>query len=233
MGMLGRKVPVNMYGPESLKEMMEKHLFFFGPLPFDLHFFSPDPEGNRFIYEDEKVTVTPIPLKHRTLTFGYLFREKAKMLNVRKDRIEAYGLGIADLLKVKQGEDHVTGSGEVIPNHEFTLPPYRQRSYAYFSDTVFDPALADQVRDVDLLYHEATFSNKDEKLARETLHSTAGQAAAVAKAAGAGKLLIGHFSSRYKDHGHMVEEARKIFEATDGVNDGDLHSVPLKRVTTE
>ena len=233
LGMMGRKVPVNLYGPGSLKDMMEKHFSFFGPLPFDLHFHSPDPEGKMFLYEDDRVTVTPIPLKHRTQTFGYLFREKKKMLNVRKDRIEAYGLGIADLVKVKNGEDHVTGTGEVVPNHELTHPPYRQRSYAYISDTVFDPTLAEKIRDVDLLFHEATFSNKDEKLARETLHSTAGQAASVAKKAGAGKLLIGHFSSRYKDHRHLVEEARKVFEATDGVNDGDLHSVSLKRVTTE
>jgi ribonuclease Z len=233
LGMMGRKVPLNLYGPESLKPMMKQHFAFFGPLPFELLFHSPEPAGEGFLFEDEKVTVTPIPLKHRTLTYGYLFREKKKALNIRKERIEALGLGIADIVKVKQGEDYVNERGDVVPNHELTFPPYRQRSYAYISDTVFDPGLADLVSDVDLLFHEATFSHKDEKLARETLHSTSFQAATIAKMAGAGRLLIGHFSSRYKDHGHLVEEAREIFKETEGVSDGDTYSVPLKRVATE
>jgi ribonuclease Z len=233
MGMMGRSVPVNLYGPERLREMMEQHLSFFGPLPFQLQFHAPDPAGERPVYEDEKLTVTPVPLKHRTLTYGYLFREKKRALNVRKDQIAAYGLGIADLVKVKQGEDYISRDGEIVPNHKLTYPPYRQRSYAYLSDTVFDPDLAGRIRDVDLLFHEATFANKDEKMARETLHSTARQAATIAKQAGAGKLLIGHFSSRYKDPGHLLEEAREVFEATEAVNDGDVHSLPLVRMPTE
>ena len=136
-------------------------------------------------------------------------------------------------MKVKQGVDHVTKEGEVVPNHELALPAYRQRSYAYISDTVYDPDLAHQVKGVDLLFHEATFSNRDEKLARETMHTTSEQAATIASAAGVGKLLIGHFSSRYKDLGQLVEEARNVFGDTEGVNDGDVHSVQLVRTTTE
>ncbi|MEN8158171.1 MAG: ribonuclease Z [Bacteroidota bacterium] len=231
--MMGRKVPLHLYGPEPLRDMVEQHLSFFGTLSFELYFHVPDPEGREPVYEDEKVTVQPIWLKHRISTAGYLFREKRRALNVRKEKIEIYGLGIADVVRVKQGEDHVTSDGEVIPNRELTLPPYRQRSYAYLSDTAFDPGVADRVKDVDLLFHEATFAARDEKLAGETLHSTSKQAATVAKAAGAGKLLIGHFSSRYKDHGFLVEEAREVFSNTVGVNDGDIYSVPLTRVTKE
>jgi len=111
-----------------------------------------------------------------------------------------------------------------------TLPPYRQRSYAYISDTVFNIAIAEHIRGVDLLFHEATFSQKDEKLALKTLHSTASQAATVANEANVRKLLIGHFSSRYKDPHILVEEARMIYSNTEGVDDGNVYSVPLERV---
>ncbi len=233
MGMMGRRVPVSLYGPVRLKAMMEQHMSYFGPLPFDLQFHAPDEAGEGFIYEDDKMTVLPIPLKHRTLTYGYLFREKKKALNVKKEMIGTYRLGIADLVKVKRGEDHTTPEGEVIPNHRLTLPPYRQRSYAYISDTVFDPGLAERIKGVDLLFHEATFSHKDEKLAVATLHSTSKQAATIASKAGAGRLLIGHFSSRYKDPEMLVEEAREVFEPVEGVSDGEVYSIPMEREATE
>ena len=177
--------------------------------------------------------VTAIALKHRTTTFGYLFREKSRLLNLRKECIEEYALGIADVQRIKQGADHVTRTGDVIPNQLLTLPPFLERSYAYISDTVFDPSVAEKVRGVDLLFHEATFAQKDEKLALATLHSTARQAASIAKLAGADKLLIGHFSSRYKDHKLLIDEARSVFEATFGVEDGDCYSVEQRRAATK
>jgi ribonuclease Z len=233
MGMTGRSSTLHLYGPDRLKEMMDQHLFIFGPLPFGLEIHRADPSGRSPVFEDEKITVTSIPLKHRTQTFGFIFREKKKALNLRKDRIEAYGLGIADMARIKGGDDFITGDGKVVPNHELTYPPYRQRSYAYISDTLFDPDLAGHIRKVDLLFHEATFDHHDEKLAAETYHSTSRQAATIAKQAEVGKLLIGHFSSRYKDHAHLVEEAREVFEPTEGVNDGDVYPIPLERVSSE
>ncbi|MCK5067837.1 MAG: ribonuclease Z [Bacteroidales bacterium] len=232
LGMIGRKVPVHLYGPHALEELMQYYSRFFGPLPFELAFVSP-PENKNFIYESDKITVTAIPLKHRTPAFGYLFREKDKPLNVIKEQIEAYGLGIADVVKVKRGEDFINESGELIPNSRLTYPPFHKRSYAYISDTVFDPGLAEIVKGVDLLFHEATFSEKDKKLAAQTLHSTAAQAATVAKKAGVQKLLIGHFSTRYKDPLQLEAEAKEIFINTVGVKDGDLYSVPLKRLSGE
>jgi len=233
LGMMGRKVALNLYGPDNLEPMMEQHFSFFGRLPFELCFHVPDKKGKGFIYEDDRVEVSAIPLKHRTLTYGYLFREKPKALNVRKECIEEYGLGIADLVKIKGGEDHITSSGDLIPNFQLTLPPFRLRSYAYISDTVFDLSLSEKLKGVDLLFHEATFSEKDLKLAKQTLHSTAKQAAAVAKEAGVERLLIGHFSSRYKDIKLLVEEAREVFQDTTGVNDGDHFSLEQRRLTKE
>ncbi len=233
MGMMGRKVPVGLYGPERLEDMMKQHFSFFGSLPFGIDFHCPTPGDEGYLYEDDRLTVSTIPLKHRTPTFGFLFREKKRLLNVRKELIQAYGLGIADLVKVKAGEDFVTGDGKVIPNSKLTFPPYKQRSYAYISDTVYDPELSDRIRGIDLLFHEATFADRDKKLAEATRHSTAGQAATIAQQAGVRKLLIGHFSSRYRDYAHLVEEARRVFSNTEGVNDGDVYSIPLERVSTE
>jgi ribonuclease Z len=233
LAMMGRKVPMQLYGPAVLKDMMDQHLGFFGPFPFHLEFHPADPSGKGFIFEDDKMSVRAIPLKHRTETYGYLFREKPRALNVRKERIAEYGLGIADLVRVKRGEDYVTAAGKVVPNHLLTHPPYRQRSYAYISDTLFDLTLAETLRDVDLLFHEATFAARDEKLAMETLHATSVQAATLAREAGVGKLLIGHFSSRYRDHSSLVEEARQVFRDTEGVDDGDLYSIPMRREIRE
>jgi len=232
LGMMGRRVPLHLYGPKVLEEYLDSYIKFFGPLPFELDFKVPSEDGE-FIFESDKLTISAIPLTHRTPAYGYLFREKMKSLNVRKEQVEALGLGIADIVKVKRGEDFTTGSGNIISNSQLTLPPYHQRSYAYLSDTRFNPELAEKVRGVDLLFHEATFAEKDKKLAAQTLHSTAAEAAELAKLAGAKKLLIGHFSSRYRDPLLLENEAKEVFKNTSGVNDGDIYSIPLERLSGE
>ena len=229
MGMMGRKVPIQLYGPEKLAGVLHDHLKHFGPLPFQLTTHFPETEKEVPFFEDDKVTVRAIPLKHRTETYGYLFREKQRPLNLRKEAISEYNLGIEDRVRIKQGADYTLPDGTILPNRSLTLPPYHPRSYAYISDSQFDPDLVPLLKGVDLLYHEATFSGRDEKLAAETFHSTAPQAAQIAREAGVGRLLIGHFSSRYKDHTFLVEEAREIFNPTEGVNDGDLFSIPQTR----
>lgn len=232
LGMMGRKVPLYLYGPHALEDYMNFYSRFFGPLPFELEIKSPSEESD-FIFESDKLTIKAIPLKHRIPASGYLFREKKKPLNIKKEQIEAHSLGIADVVKVKRGEDFVTDSGIVIPNSQLTLPPFHQRSYAYLSDTLFDPELAERVKGVDLLFHEATFSDRDKKLAAKTQHSTAAEAATLAKLAGVNKLLIGHFSSRYKEPLLLENEAKEIFENTTGVNDGDIYSIPPERLSGE
>jgi ribonuclease Z len=209
--------------------MLEKHFYYFAPPPFPLRFHNC--EDGDILFEDKHLEVRPILLKHRTPTFGYLLREKPRELNVRKDKIAEYRLGIADIVRLKKGEDHRAGDGKLIPNSELTMPPLHRRSYAYVSDTVYDPSLTDHIRGVDLLFHEATFSHKDSKLAEETRHSTAVQAAEVAREAGAGKLIIGHFSTRYRDVSTLLEEAREVFPNTFPAVDGEMHSLPLQRET--
>jgi len=232
LGMMGRKVPLKLYGPKALEEFLSYYSKFFGPLPFELEFVIPS-ENEDFVFESDNLSIRAIPLKHRIPAYGYLFREKKKLLNVRKEQIEAFGLGLEDLVKVKRGEDFVSKSGAIIPNSQLTLPPFHQRSYAYLSDTQFDPSLAEKVKGVDMLFHEATFLEKDKKLAAQTQHSTAAEAATLAKLAGVKKLLIGHFSSRYKEPLLLENEAKEVFDNTTGVNDGDIYSIPLERLSGE
>ena len=136
---------------------------------------------------------------------------------------------MGDIRNIKEGRDHVTTAGEIIPNSELTLAPFRQRSYAYLSDTVKLNRVPDQLKGVTLLFHEATFLDKDTDLARQTFHSTAKEAAAFAREAGAGKLLIGHFSTRYKNDELFVQEARSVFPNTVAVSDGDRFTIELER----
>jgi len=229
LGLMGRKADLHLYGPSQLEDLLTAHLSFFGPLPYKLFFHSPEGDLPCIIYEDSKMTVTALDLQHRTKTFGYVFREKPKMKNIKKDVIEKLGLGIAEVVRVKQGMDYTSPEGEIIPNRELTLPDWHCRSYAYISDTRFSTGIIPYIKGVDLLFHEATFMEKDRKLAKETWHSTAGEAAIIARDAGAGKLLIGHYSSRYKDVNELVEEASAIFINTVGVNDGDRFKLPLRR----
>ncbi len=227
LGLMGRKVPLHLYGPAALEEMIETHRVFFGPLPYPIMYHSS--EDKLIVYEDSKSEVTALKLLHRTETYGYLFREKQKLLNIEQSKIERYGLGVEDIKNIKEGRDFVTVSGEIIPNSDLTLAPFKQRSYAYISDTAKMNQVPDQLKGVDLLFHEATFLEKDKDLARQTFHSTAKEAAAFAREADAGKLLLGHFSTRYKDDALFVQEAASVFSNTVAVRDGDRYAVDLVR----
>jgi ribonuclease Z len=233
MGMLGRRAPLHLYGPEKLEALLLAHFKWFAHPPFEIRFMIPVEAAGVPLLDDGKMEVHAFRLDHRVETWGFLFREKPRALNVIKEAIGRWELGVADVVKVKRGEDHVTPDGEVIPNRELTHPPYHRRSYAHVSDTLFYPAIYKHIRGVDLLFHEATFSEEHERLAAETKHATASQAARIALEAGAGKLLIGHFSSRYRDPDMLVDEARSVFPETEGVSDGDVHSLPRRRIRRE
>ncbi len=228
--LLGRKSEICIYGHIELQQYLSCFLNQFGKdLLFAVKFVPVKTNRQAIIFENKQVSVESIPLRHRIPTIGFLFREKEKERNIRKEVIKKYDLGIKDILRIKQGEDFITRDGQSVPNHILTIPPFRGRSYAYCSDTLFHKRLAERIKDVDLLYHEATFLEKDHKLARLTMHSTVAQAARIAKLSNAGKLLIGHFSSRYKSINEIVNEAKSIFENTEAVEDGNQYHVAQTR----
>jgi ribonuclease Z len=173
--------------------------------------------------------VWSVPLRHRVPTAGFHFKEKQPGLNVEKFKIEKYNLSIAQIVAAKRGEDVELESGEVIPNAELTYTPYKARSYAYLSDTNYSAKAAERVHGVDLLYHEATYAQSEEQWAKGRGHSTTIEAAKVAVKAEAKRLIIGHFSSRYKNHEALVEECRTIFANTDLANEGETFHIEEQR----
>ncbi len=220
MNLLGRKHPLNLYAPAGFSGVLISHLSDFDiNLNYDLNFIGMDGKDPKKIYEDKYITVSSLPLKHRIPTFGFLFREKLKDRNIIKECIPEYKLSLKEIKSLKKGENIIRSSGEVLQNSKLTYDPPSPRSFAYCSDTSYFKRLVSFVKGVDLLYHDSTFGSEHSALAKETGHSTAYEAAMIAKDAGAGKLLLGHFSARYKDVSGLLEEARMVFGNTVAAED--------------
>jgi ribonuclease Z len=232
--LMGRENDLCIYAERRLDDILHCHLSYFGEnLPFRVNFIPIEASHSRVIFEDEKVSVTTIPLKHRVPTCGFLFREKQKLSNLRKDIIDRYKIPIKMMNKIKDGSDYVTEDGTIIPNHKLTLPAFKPRSYAYITDTLMLEKNIPLIENVDLLYHEATFLERDAELAHQTFHSTSKEAASIALKSNARKLLIGHFSVRYKSSLPFIEEAQSIFKDTYAVEDGECFKVEQERIKRE
>ena len=231
LSMLGRNAPLHIYAPSDFSKVLTDFLASFGAgFNFEPvhHVVSVDRQSAPGkIFETRSVEVLAFPLRHRIETYGYLFREKTPQLNVHKEAIGRYGLTLAEIAMLKNGLDVVRDDGSIISNAQAAYLPYEPRSFAYCSDTAPFPELADWVRGVDLLYHETTFLEDMADIAAATYHSTTVQAAECAKAAHAGRLLIGHYSSRFSDTSAFLDEARRIFPDTTLAEDGLKIDLPL------
>ena len=224
--LMGRKNPIHLYAPENYDKILRSHLSDFDiNLSFEIDFTPLAGKNPKVILDDKYLTVTSFPLEHRVPAYGFLFREKPSDRNIIKESIEKYNIPPVRIPAIKKGEDFITADGTIIKNEEITLPPAAPLSYAYCSDTKYFKRLAGFVKDVTLLYHEATFDKTKNDLAKITGHSTTIDAATTALNAGAKKLLIGHFSARYKDIMPLVEEARTIFPETYPAIDGKTYEV--------
>lgn len=204
---------IHLYCTPELKEIIDlqlKHSDTWLKFPLIYHFYNPSISEK--LFEDEKLNVYNIPLKHRVACSGFLFKEKERGRTIKKELIEIYKLSPYDIVSIKNGDHFIDETGKEISNEVLTNPPPAARSYAYCSDTVFDTDIAQYIQGVDLLYHESTFLNDKISRAAETYHSTAKQAAEIARLACVKKLLLGHFSARYKDLDLFKVEAREIFE---------------------
>ncbi len=215
MHLLGRTNEMHLYCPAELKEIIEiQYRYSQTRLNFSINYHPHKYINNELIFEDEKVEVRSILLNHRIPCCGFLFTEKPLLANISKDSIRAYQLPIEQIVAIKQGADFITATGKIIPNNKLVSNKKNQRSYAYCSDTCYDERIIEFVKGVDLLYHEATFMQDMLQRATETFHSTALQAATIAKKAGAHKLMIGHYSARYKDLQPLLDEAKTVFNNT-------------------
>ncbi|WP_405605493.1 ribonuclease Z [Polaribacter sp. Asnod1-A03] len=226
-GILNREKELHIYGPKGIKEVTLLQLKTSqSHAKYQLIFHELTSKESELIFEDDKVSVRTIPLKHRVYTNGYLFKEKEKPRKLNMLNISGYPeIDKADYLNIKAGKDIVLSTGKVVSNAELTLPPKKALSFAFCSDTCYKPDIVPIIKDTDLLYHEATFLAEREDLAKKTKHSTTIEAAKIAKAANVKQLIIGHYSGRYKDISIFKKEAEEIFENTNLAEPGKIFNV--------
>ena len=225
-GLLGRTATLHIHAPKELGPVLEGQIAFFThDLGFQVEFHPVDTRQQTVIYEDRSLTVETIPLQHRMPTCGYLIREKSGLPHIRREMIDFYGIPTSQINNIKNGADWVTADGEVIDNARLVRPADTPRSYAYCTDTRYIPSLHQMIKGVCTLYHESTYGEDNLQQAEKYYHSTARQAAMVAREAGVGKLLLGHYSSRYEDENVLLEEAKKVFENTYLTNEMSVFDV--------
>ena len=215
LNLLGRTAELHIHSPKGLEDLMIPMLDFFNrQMTYRVLFHEFGTKEAAVVYEDRSLTVTTIPLRHRMPCCGFLFAEKPGPNHILRDMIDLYQVPVYELNRIKNGADYVTPEGEVIPNARLTRPSAAPRRYAYCSDTIYLPSVTEQIKGVDLLFHEATFAEDAAPRAKETFHTTASQAARIARDAEVKKLLIGHFSARYDDEQVLLDEARAVFPNT-------------------
>ena len=225
-GLLGRTAKLHVHGPEALGPELQRQIgFFTHDLGFEVVFHPVDTTVRAVVYEDRSIQVESIPLEHRVPCCGYLISEKPTQPHIRPEMMDCYGIPRSQMGNIKAGSDWVTADGDVIPNDRLVRPADSPRSYAYLSDTRYLPQLHEQLQGVSTLYHESTYGEDHLLQANKYCHSTARQAAMVAKAAGVGKLLLGHYSSRYDDEQVLLREAKEVFENTYLTNEMDVIDV--------
>ncbi|MCD7963170.1 MAG: ribonuclease Z [Rikenellaceae bacterium] len=229
MNFLKRGTPLYIFGIKGLKEIIDFHIQHFEPgLNFEIIFKEINARSSDLIFENKVMEVFTIPLRHKIPSCGFLFKEKQPLRNIKKEAVDNFNFTIPQLHSLKNGENIIMEDGPVLNNKEVTYVPYSPRSYAYCSDTAYSPKVGEIVKNTDLLYHESTYLEMDKKLAKLSGHSTATQAAKIALQANASELLLGHFSSRYKDLSLFENEAKEIFPNTVIANEGDQFDINIK-----
>jgi ribonuclease Z len=212
--MLGRTADLHLWLPADLEEPLRRDFEQYCYMPFKLIMHPLDTTKQTVLYEDKEMMVETIPLNHHVPCCGFLFSEKPKAPVLLPEKCKAYGIPPREFGKIKAGADWTMENGTVIPNSEFTVPSdFVPRKYAYCSDTAYYPEIIPQIQGADLLYHEATFISEDEQQAVDAAHSTAAQAATIAKDAHVKQLAIGHYSIRYDDDTPLLAEAQSKFQA--------------------
>ena len=222
----GRKKTLKLFGPPQLKEIIDLQFKYSETtLQYEIEFTATDPTKAQTIISNEDVIVETIPLDHRIPCTGFLFREKKRLRKLLKDELERIGVPVEYFTALKKGADYTDPQGKLYKNDVLTTDSDAPKAYAYCSDTLYSHQYFNQIDNVDLLYHEATFLHNMLDRAKETHHTTAQQAAEVAQAVHAKKLLIGHFSARYKSLDELLEEAQSIFPETNLAIEGKTFTV--------
>jgi len=230
MSLMGRSKPLHVYSHKGLKEIFDLVMDAAkGQLNFELvwHILS---DSNELIFENDIVEVYTIPLTHKIVTTGFLFKEKKFKRKIIPTKIHEHEIPFNLLKDIKEGNDYVKEDGTIISCDSLTEPPYESRSYAYCSDTAYNEAIVPMIKDVDLLYHESTFEQSAKERADYTKHSTASEAATIAKKANAKQLLLGHYSAKYKNLETLLAEAKAVFDNSELSVEGESYGIERVKV---
>ena len=223
LGMLGRTGELVVHGPKEVETYLRPVMdLFCRGMEFEVRFNPVDTRSHSLVMEDRSLSVYSIPLKHRIPTCGYLFAEKPKEAHIIREMTDFYQVPVRCMKDIKQGQNYVTPEGEVVPNSRLTRPAAPPKRYAFCSDTAYNRSIIPIIEGADLLYHEATFAECDLARAKETFHSTARQAAEIARDAHVKRLVIGHYSARYEDLSELHREAEAVFPGTILGNEGTV-----------
>jgi ribonuclease Z len=226
MHLLGRKEAIHIFANADLEKILELQMKVSDTrLNFELIFHPLQYNHTEMLLDTPFYSVETILLEHRIPCCGFLFREKEKLKSLRKDKLKEFNVPVSAMQNLREGKDFITSEGMIIPNAEITVKPPVPRAYAYCSDTAYNEKIIEQIRGVDLLYHEATFGQEKLERAKETFHSTALQAATIAQKAAVKKLIIGHYSARYVDVTPLVNEAQSVFPETIAGEEGLVYEV--------
>lgn len=219
--LLGRAAPLHIYGPKGIKEAITLLLKLANSWTnYPLYFHELSDKSPACLFSQDGLTVDTIPLKHRVYTNGFLFRESSLNRKINVAAVKQHRVDKSQIRNLQEGKDVVDDNGKIVANKTLTFDPDPPKSYAFCSDTAYYPAIVDQIKNADVLYHEATFLKDHQKLAEKTFHSTAQQAAQIAKDAQVKRLILGHYSSRYKDLLQFQSEAHEIFPHVELARDG-------------
>ena len=223
LSMLGRTGDLHIYAHKEINLLIKPFLIYMGKhMSFKINLIPLNPERQELIFESKSIRIYSFPLHHRIATNGFLFEEKESSRHIIREMIDLYQIPLKQIPEIKEGADFVMSDGAVIRNNMLTSPGNPPRSYAYCSDTAYAPEIIPYIKNADLLYHEATFAESELVRAGETYHSTARQAAEIAKAANVRQLVIGHYSSRYNELGTLLKEAVAVFPNTELAAEGKV-----------
>ena len=219
--LLNRTNDLHIYGPKGIKEMILMQLKLSNSYTnYGLFFHELESLESEIIFEDKKVIVRTIPLKHRIYTNGFLFEEKIGERKLNVEAAQKLGIDKCYFQNIKNGKDISLDDGTIISNEQLSFDPIAPKSYAFCSDTVYDESIIETIKNVDVLYHESTFLESEKDKCERTMHSTAKQAATIAQKANVKKLILGHYSTRYPEIELFRNEAKTIFENVELANDG-------------
>ncbi len=226
LSMLGRTSDLNIYAHQEIDFLLSPLLTYMGNhISFKINLFPLNADHQELLFENRSIKVTSFPLKHRIAANGFLFEQKETPRHIIREMIDFYHIPIRQIQEIKNGADFLTSDGTLIRNEHLTYPGNPARRYAYCSDTAYAPEIIPYIENVDMLYHEATFAESELARAKETYHSTARQAAEIARTARVKKLVIGHYSSRYSELGTLLKEAVTVFPDTELADEGKILSL--------